>query len=420
MGKDKAPPPPDTPDYTGATREGIFADIESMPTRRQIESAYRLGKPVTYTTPAEYIRDSSGKYELKDGKRQLIEGTGVEKTMDFTGIGDIDITGAEAEALMELAPKMSQAQLNNLIEFGPQFIAEQREQMQQLDPEGFDLREDFARKLRMGEGTSEELVGEGVEVPEYLEAGAAPELADVGRTSEGRAGLEERIFDRLALGEKLSPDQQRALEQDVLRAGSRRGQALSGGTALREVLAKFGGGEELGRQRRGEALGLLSSGQATSDTTNRRAQANFANMMQQIQQSNQAKGATFAAGQQNLGQRAAARQQDVGNIQSMLGLQPVAAQGGYLSGLQQGAAPFSMPQMQRGTALDPNAAATAAGFAGNVFGTQGDMWSTQAQIAAQPSGIGQLVGGVLGAFGGGYGEALGKNWGNRRPGGGSV
>jgi len=334
--------------------------------------------------------------------------TGQEKTADFTGFGDVDLTQLETDALLGMVPQLSEAQLSNLMEYGPQFIKTQRDQLRQMAPDEFDLREEFAKRLRGGERIAEDLAIGVPDVPEYGEV-EAPTLEDTGMTAAGRADLEERIFDRLALGETLSGDQQRALEQDVLRAGARRGQALSGGTALREVLAKFGGGEELGRQRRAEALGLLGSGQATSDTSNRLAQSNFANVMQQVQQANQARGATFAGQQQNLGQQLAARQQDVGNIQSLLGLQPIAAQGGYLSGLGQGAAPFTMPQMQRGTGVDPNAAATAAGFAGNVFGTQGDIWSQQAQLAAQPSGIGQILGTALGAFGGGLGQKVGKN-----------
>jgi len=46
--------------------------------------------------------------------------------------------------------------------------------------------------------------------------------------------------------------------------------------------------------------------------------------------------------------------------------------------MQQGASPFQMTQIQqRGVGLDPNAAATSAGFAQNVFGTQADMFGKQ-------------------------------------------
>ena len=77
-----------------------------------------------------------------------------------------------------------------------------------------------------------------------------------------------------------------------------------------------------------------------------------------------------------------------------------------MAGLQQGASPFTMPQMARGIGLDPNAAALGSQFAGNVFGTQAQMWQTQAQL---PSGIeraagvisdlGSAAGGTKGFFG---------------------
>ena len=380
------------PDYAAANEAAVFADVSTLPARRKIEQAMRLGQEVTY-------------YDPKKGE---------DVTADFTGFGDVDLTEAEMGSLIERLPEMTQAQLDNLTTFGPQFVTQARAQLEQMAPEEFGLREDLATRLRSGEDSAEELLSAGLpDVPEYGEV-EAPDIGDTGRTAAGRAELEERIFDRLSLGEKLSPEQQRSLEQAVLRSSGRKGQAISPSATLREVLAKFGGGEELGRQRRAEAASWLGSGQATSDVTNRFAQANFANAMQQIQQANQARGAGYAGQQQNLAAQLGARQQDVGNIQSMLGLQPIAAQGGYLSGLLQGAAPFTMPQMSRGVSLDPNAGAGGTAFAGNVFGTQADIfgtqadiWGTQANLAAQPSGFGQLVGGVLGAFGGGYGEALG-------------
>ena len=269
-----------------------------------------------------------------------------------------------------------------------------------MDPEGFALREQFTSRLRGGEGTAEELVGGGVPVPDYEEV-AAPELAETGLTPEGRAMLESQVFGNLAMEDRVTDVQAQQLEQGVRRASAARGQALGSASGLREVISKLEAGGQLGQQRRGEALGLLSSGQTTSDAANRLAQQSFANAMQRVQQVNQARQQGFVGQQQNLGQQLGARQQDISNVQSLLGLQPVAAQGGLMAGLQQGAAPFMMPQAQRGMGLDPNAGAQGAGFAGNVFGTQGQMWGVQAQL---PSGFERFAGAMsdLGSAYSGY------------------
>ena len=355
MGK-STPAQPPAPDYSEATREGVYADIETLPTRRKIERAARLGESVTYAD--------------KDGQ---------EVTADFTGLGDVELTSEEARGLAAIAPELSQAQLDNLITYGPQFIAAQREQMQQMDPEGFALREQFTSRLRGGEGTAEELVGGGVPVPDYEEV-AAPELAETGLTPEGRAMLESQVFGNLAMEDRVTDVQAQQLEQGVRRASAARGQALGSASGLREAISKLEAGGQLGQQRRGEALGLLSSGQTTSDAANRLSQQSFANAMQRVQQVNQARQQGFVGQQQNLGQQLGARQQDISNVQSLLGLQPVAAQGGLMAGLQQGAAPFMTPQMQRGMGLNQGAGAQGAGFASNVFGTQGQMWGVQAQL----------------------------------------
>jgi len=367
MGK-STPPQPAAPDYAEANREAIYADIDTLPTRRKIESAARLGERVEYADPE----------------------TGQTKVADFTGFGDMQLTEQELSAALDLIPTMSQAQLDNLTEFGPQFVSAQRDQLRQMSPEEFDLREDFATRLRAGEGTAEGLFGEGVDVPAYEEVDA-PTMADTGATAATRAKMDEQILDNLMQEDRLTALQQRQAEQSVLKAAASRGQSLSGGTALREVLAKMGGGQELARQRRAEAAGWLGSGQAGSDVANTLSQQNFANAMGRVQQMNQARGASFAGQQQNLAQQLGARQQDVGNIQSLLGLQPVAAQGGYMAGLQQGASPFSMPQTSRGIGLDAGAGQAGAQFAGNVFGTQANMWNTAAQL---PSGAERVVGSI--------------------------
>ena len=366
MGKRSAPPPPATPDYAEIDREAVFTDIETLPTRRLIEAAARQGTAVTYADPR----------------------TGATKTADFTGFGDIDLTRSEMDSLVEMVPQLSQAQLDNITEFGPQFVEAQREQLRQSDPEGFALREEFTERLRSGEGGAEEIA----DLVDYEEVGPAPEFADTGRTSATREEMDAQILDALTMGDRLNPAQQRALEQGVRRAAAARGQALGTGAGLREAIAKLEGGMQLGQQRRAEAADWLGSGQASSDKANALAQQSFANTMQRVQQVNQAR----QVGSQ---QQLAGRQQDVGNIQSYLGLQPIAAQGGYLAGVQQGASPFTMPQMQRGAGLDPNAAGRATQFAGNVFGTEAGIWNTQVNQPTTAGALGGLAGSVIGAAG---------------------
>jgi len=375
------PAPPEAPDYGEATREGIYADIETLPVRRRLERGARLGELVNYVDPK----------------------TGEDRVADFTGLGDVDLTAAEARGLAAIVPELTQAQLDNLVTFGPQFVKAQREQMAQVDPEGFALREEFGGRLRGGERTAEELVG-GIPVPGYEEV-SAPTLSDSGVASEGRSLLEEQVFGNLAMDNRLTNVQAQQLEQGVRRAASARGQALGSASGLREAIAKLESGGQLGAQRRGEALNLLASGQTSGDTANRLAQQSFANAMQRVQQVNQARQQGFVGQQQNLGQQLGARQQDIGNIQSLLGLQPVAAQGGLMAGMQQGAAPFMMPQMQRGMGLDPGAAGMGAGFAQNVFGTQGQIFGAQAQMKSpfeKAVGMFAQLGEAASGFGTGY------------------
>lgn len=379
MGK-STPSPPPPPDYSEATREGVYADIETLPTRRKLERAARLGEVVTYEDPR----------------------TGEQRTADFTGLGDLSLTETEVTGLADLVPQLTQSQLDNLKTYGPQFVEAQRDQLRQIDPAGFDLREQFAQRLKDGTDTSEDLMGGLPDVPQYEEVDA-PTLADTGLTAETRANLEQQIADQLAMGDRLTDEQARTLEQGIRRAAAARGQSLGTASGLREAIAKLEAGGQMGQQRRGEALGFLASGQSTADTANRLAQQSFANAMGRVQQVNQSRQLGFAARQQNLGQQLAARQQDVSNVQSLLGLQPVAAQGGLMAGMQQGAAPYMMPQMQYGVNVNPNAGAMGAQFAQGVFGTQGNIFATQAQMkspferaAATLANLGQAAGGSQG------------------------
>lgn len=135
MGKPKPPPPPDV---AGATRAGYEAEIESLPVRKLIESAATMGTSVTYT-------DMNGN----------------EKTVDFTGFGDIDQTRQQLEFFAESADTLAEAQISTQEKFGDRFIAQRIKELEQSDPLGTKVRkmlgEEAVKDLEAGYGLGDEL-----------------------------------------------------------------------------------------------------------------------------------------------------------------------------------------------------------------------------------------------------------------------
>lgn len=126
MGSSSAPPPPPTPDYQKATREGILADIETLPIRRLVERSAMMGQ--------------SGGFSL-DGKNY---------SFNFRGSGDADLAREQAKINKENAFTTAQDLLEVQDRFGARFISQARDQLRMSDPIGFALRE-TAGKLAMDE-----------------------------------------------------------------------------------------------------------------------------------------------------------------------------------------------------------------------------------------------------------------------------
>lgn len=132
------PKPPKPPDVAGATRAGYEAEIESLPVRKLIESAATMGTSVTYT-------DMNGN----------------EKTVDFTGFGDIDQTRQQLEFFAESADTLAEAQISTQEKFGDRFIAQRIKELEQSDPLGTKVRkmlgEEAVKDLEAGYGLGDEL-----------------------------------------------------------------------------------------------------------------------------------------------------------------------------------------------------------------------------------------------------------------------
>lgn len=342
------------PDMASANREAFYAALETFPDMRKLEAASRTGGQVTYTDPK----------------------TGKQKTVDFAGMSDIDTSKAVARAMMEMAPEMAAKQLDVAKQYGTEFAAQRRRELETADPERYKLYDQFLRDIQSGKAAVE--TGTPT-APEYERVATPAEMRDTGTTAEMRGALEKQIAGELAQAGSLPPGLQRATEQALRARGAATGNILGNAAALREALGVSQAIQQSDERRRAQALGLLQSGQSTSDVANRLAQQSFQNILAATGQRNTAAQQTFAGQMAAQQQRTAGQQQNIANVQSALGLQPIVSQAAQLGGLQQGASPFSQPQYIQGAQM-PSPQQTLA------MGSQFAMQNAQGQFQANQLG----------------------------------
>ena len=322
MGGDYNPP-----DYAAANREAVMAQAETFPLLREIEAAARMGGTVEVPV-------------YKDGKP-----TGEMRPIDFSKISDIEQTKAIGRALTEIAPEITQSQLDVAKRFGTQFAEQRRKELAAVDPERYRLYEDFLKDIGQ-----RPIAEDQIEAPRYEQVGTGdiPRPQDVGEAQRIRSNLERQISAGLAQAGTVDPTLIRAAEQAVRARGTATGSPLSNIQAFREARAVSEAIANADMQRRAQAMSLLQSGQTTSDVANRQAQESFQNILAATGQRNTAQQQTFAGQMASQQQRMGTQQQNIANIQSALGLQPIVSQAAQLPGLQQGASPFAPPQLIQG------------------------------------------------------------------------
>jgi hypothetical protein len=313
------------PDMAAANREAVYAQAQTFPVLRQIEAASRTG--------------GKGSYPIYDAAGKVIG----ERPYDFSGISDIDVTRETARALASLAPEQTKAQLDLAKQYGTQFAGQRRAELSAADPERYKLYDKFLQDI--GQRSIAETAPA---APTYERVGIPTGPQDTGEAANIRSNLERQISAGLAQAGTLDPAMIRAAEQAVRARGAATGNILGNLSAFREARAVGEAISNADVQRRQQALGLLQSGQTTSDVANRQAQESFQNILAATGQRNTAQQQTFAGQMASQQQRQGAQQQNIANIQSALGLQPIVSQAAQLGGLQQGASPFAAPQYIQG------------------------------------------------------------------------
>jgi len=327
----------DAPDLGAANKEAIEAAAETFPKLRALDAAARLGTKITYDGKTY---DFSG--EQKDAQgNPLRDANG---NIIYKPIGDIQVGEAVARAAAAIAPELAGNQLALAKEYGTQFAQQRRSELEALDPRKFDLYEQFLSDVK-GDAAAPDTR---IDSPTYesVEMPGAPK--DTGASQLIRSELERQIQQGLSQVGTLDPSMERRVQQAARARGSSIGNLLGNPSALRESLAIQDALGNANSQRWNAAMGLLQSGQSTSDTANRNAQEAFQNILAATGQRNTAAQQSFAGQLTSQQQMLSGRQQNIANAQSALGLQPVSSQAAQLGGLQQGASPFVTPQYTQG------------------------------------------------------------------------
>ena len=325
------------PDLGAANREAIEAAAETFPKLRALDAAARLGTKITYEGKTYDFsgeqKDAQGN-PLKDANGNII----------YKPIGDIQIGEAVARAAAAIAPELTQNQLDLANKYGTQFAQQRRNELEALDPEKFGLYKQFISDV----GGDAAAPDTRIDSPTYERVGIPGAQKDTGASQLIRSELERQIQQGLSQVGTLDPSMERRVQQAARARGSSINNVLGNPSALRESLAIQDALGNANSQRWNAAMGLLQSGQSTSDTANRNAQEAFQNILAATGQRNTAAQQSFAGQLTSQQQMLSGRQQNIANVQSALGLQPIVGQAAQLGGLQQGASPFATPQYTQG------------------------------------------------------------------------
>lgn len=132
------PDPPPAPDLGAANREGVSASLDALGPSKKLEAAAKLGTKVTYTDPF----------------------TGKEKTVDFTGTGDVDQARALLPFIGESADAVAKSQLEVQQKYGLDFVDQRLAELERSDPIGVQTRKEMGEsildELRQGSALTDE------------------------------------------------------------------------------------------------------------------------------------------------------------------------------------------------------------------------------------------------------------------------
>ena len=244
MGQPNIPPAPAAPDYAAATREGVYADIDTLDTRRQIENAARLGTSVQIRNPI----------------------TGELETKDFTGLGDTEFARQAAKLALEQNETLQRNQLALRRELGAANAEQTRAELEASDPTAYRAREALTRKLENDMAVPD---GDMVVAPSGNVRAGATALANLAYAAPDADGRVNTLYDQA--GNDL-----RSSASDLGTLGQLQGlqAATAGDNAARNTLGALQG--QAGQDMSPAAMAALQAQAATDPGARAQYQAMLA------------------------------------------------------------------------------------------------------------------------------------------------
>lgn len=239
------------PNAAASGRKGVLADLQTLPGRRALENAARLGTAVDYDTgrrrpiygPRPVIVDART-HVAHHGPPPIIGYEPITRHIDFSGMGDADVQSEIARITAEHA-------LNTQQRFGVDFAKVARAQADLADPLGAQARGRLFDELSQREQNRQDL---------------AHPVADE---------LQGAIQADLDRGGAISPEAQQLVDQMTARRG---GSGAGVSADIAGDLSTNAGSEARRASRDQHALSFLSSGTTPEDVDYRRRQQSLSDM----------------------------------------------------------------------------------------------------------------------------------------------
>jgi len=218
-----SPDLPPAPDYAAAQTAGVVADAKTLPYRNMIEAARKLGQKITVKNPE----------------------TGAMEEVDFTGLGDADISG-------QYSDKMAAKVLEIQQKYGPEFIKSAKEQLAASDPQGVAARQRLFDEVMADQDRQPDLT--------------------LSKT------IQQQMLDELNQGGATDAATNREIEQFLTAQQSARGGGYGKADEYERAMGVGQAAEARKAQRKQQALAFLTSGATPDDVSFRRGQQNKANL----------------------------------------------------------------------------------------------------------------------------------------------